>query len=831
MTNLALKEHRMRHPVRRMSGLLSAALGVLAMSCSSPERTAGIINPDADEESEREGHEPTTEAGKAYEWRRLAWMDERGQIAPGAMHAALRQRESNMAAWAGSSRIAGIAPSRWTSRGPNNIGGRTRTLIIHPTQTNRLWAGAVGGGVWSSGDGGLTWSPAADHLANLSVVSMAIAPSNPNIIYAGTGETWGSGDGVYGLGVCKSTDGGATWNFLNSTKSWSNNDVMCVAVSPTNANVVLAMKFYQGIYRTANGGSSWSLRRFAQAGVWAAFHPTDASKCVASVADYDQSTQQWYHHTLFSTDGGLSWNDAIGLDYKPGTYSRIVLAYARSNPNIVYATSAYDRKIFKSLDGGQSYVPVTAGTLETDWYRSPLWVDPTNPDVVLSGMGHVMRSTDGGVTFTQISNGYINTVDPHPDIHAIFSDPGFNGTTNKRVYVCTDGGVYKTEDVYAADQGVGWARLEQTYRTTQFYAAVGDGPTGKIYGGTQDNGHLLLQNGSDTATIPFGGDGGFCAIDWNYPNVLYGEFIYLQIHRSKNGGASAGYITSGLSDAGTAANFIAPFILDPNNSNTMLAGGASLWRSKNVRTAVVSPTWSRIRDAGSSFISAIAVAPGNSDIIWVAQNDGRIDTSLNGTATTPTWSVIDDNGATRNPLPDRYCTRIVVDPLDHGTVYAAFGGFSPDNLWRTTDGGATWQDITGAGPTGLPDAPIRGVALHPDRRGWIYVGTEVGVFASADGGVTWATNNEGPNVASVDELNFMHASTVLLSATHGRGLWTSPTDMCAADFNGDGYLNGNDFDAFAAAFEAGEPAADINGDRYVNGNDFDLFAEHFELGC
>jgi photosystem II stability/assembly factor-like uncharacterized protein len=819
----------MNNARKAVAGVL--LFGMLAVLCSCASEPRGVQRPPkaatADDGAKRL---PATGAWEGHQWRRLAWLDERGEIAPGVLQRALEQREANMAAWAGSTRIAGIAPDRWTSRGPNNIGGRTLALVIHPTETNKLWAGGVDGGIWHSTDGGLTWKTVDDTLPNLAIGALAIAPSNPSIMYAGTGEGFFNGDAVGGIGMYKSTDGGATWSYLGSTSGFGN--VCSIAVHPTNANIVLVGTRYYGIQKTINGGSSWSNPYWAQGCYYVAFDPTNGSKAIAEIIDYNFTTGQWFHRAAYSTNTGASWSAAGGLGTVADWGSRIALTYHKGNPGIVYATCAADSKIYKSTDGGKNYAAVTtSGTSDTNWYCAPLWVDPTNPNIVLAGGYHTKRSTDGGVTLTQISNGYINTIDPHPDIHTIISDPGFNGTTNKRVYICTDGGVYKTEDVYAANQGVGWARLEQTYRTTQFYGAVGDGASGLIYGGTQDNGSLLLSTGSDTAAIPFGGDGGFCAIDWDYPNVIYGEYITLQIHRSKNGGASASYITGGLSDAGTAANFIAPFILDPNNSNTMLAGGASLWRSKNVRTALFNVTWSRIRNAGTSNISAIAVAPGNSDIVWAAQNDGRIDASVNGTAATPTWSVIDDNGVTTNPLPDRYCTRLVVDPLDHDTVYAAFGGFSPDNLWRTTDGGATWQDITGVGPTGLPDAPIRGVALHPSRRGWIYVGTEVGVFASADGGATWATNNEGPNAASVDELNFMHGSTVLLSATHGRGLWTSPTEMCSADFNGDGFVNGDDYDVFAQLFDAGSPAADFNSDGFVNGNDYDEFAVAFDAGC
>ena len=811
---------------------LIALLGGLLASCSVDSGGVGF-RPDSEEEEleEARGGMACTDADKAFQWRRLRWLDEHGQIAKGAFAKALQQRQASIAAAQadGKRDVAGIYPTGWTSRGPSNIGGRTLALVIHPTQTNKLWAGGVDGGIWHSTDGGLTWSTVDDQMANLAVVALAIAPSNPNIMYMGTGEGFFNGDAIGGIGMYKSTDGGATWSYMSSTSGFGN--VCSIAVHPTNANTVLVGTRYYGIQKTTNGGGTWSNPYWAQGCYYVAFDPTNGAKAIAEIIDYNFGTGEWFHRAAYSTNTGGAWTAATGLDYVTGWGSRIALAYHKANPAIVYATSGADSKIYKSTDGGHSYAAVTtSGTTDTNWYCAPMWVDPTNPNVLMAGGYHTNRSTDGGVTLTQVSNGYINTVDPHPDIHTIISDPGFNGTTNKRVYICTDGSIYKTEDVYTASPGSGWARLDQTYRTTQFYGAAGDGPSGKIYGGTQDNGSLLLQNGSDVATLPFGGDGGFCAIDWSNTNYLYGEYITLQIHRSKDGGASAGYIVNGLADAGVAANFIAPFILDPNDPKVMLAGGASLWRTDNLKPLIGGPHWRSIRPPGSSYISAIAIAPGNPGLVWVAQNDGRIDKSLNGAATTPTWITIDDNGAT-NPLPDRYCTRLFVDPTDNETVYAAFGGFSPDNLWRTTDGGITWHDVTGSGATGLPDAPINGIARHPAHRGWLYVGTEVGIFASADGGATWATSNEGPNAASVDELVFMHGSTTLLSATHGRGLWTAPTATCPADINGDGFVNGVDFDLYLDLFYYGDAAADYNGDGFTSGEDFDQFMDGFVAGC
>jgi hypothetical protein len=242
------------------------------------------------------------------------------------------------------------------------------------------------------------------------------------------------------------------------------------------------------------------------------------------------------------------------------------------------------------------------------------------------------------------------------------------------------------------------------------------------------------------------------------------------------------------------------------------------------------PLWNSIRAPGSSYINNIAIALGNSDVVWISQNDGKIYKSTNATATTPTWIAVDDN-STVNPLPDRWVGRIVIDPDDNAIVYVGLGGFAADNLWKTTDGGTTWTSISGTAPAALPAAPVRGMARHPSHPDWLYVGTEVGIFASGDGGKTWSTTNDGPANVCVDELVFMYGSTTLLAATHGRGLFTAPATACPADFNGDGFVDGLDYDQFNNAFESGDRAADFNRDGFVDGLDYDQFNNAFEAGC
>jgi len=760
------------------------AAGLVAAACSSP---ANLCVEPSDAHSQaiavsvrtrkaemlaeraRSGVHPTPAAiaggpDEARLWRLARWRDENGNFDPAAVAIARAERDANADFHDGQDE-AGIGRYGWVERGPNNIGGRTRSLVIHPNNPSELWAGAVGGGIWRSTDSGSSWAPVDDRMSNLSICSLALVPGSPLTIYAGTGEGFYNGDAIVGNGIYKSIDGGATFTKLAATATWSYTNR--IAVSPTTPSLVLAAtRSPGGIQRSTNGGATWTQVRSATACMQVLFDPNNAQNCIADI--YESSV----HRVVVSTDAGATWTNASsGLIGQSGISGRIELCYAPSVPNLVYASCGTGGGlIWRSADGGANWTQQTTGTGSgAAWYYNTLWVDPVDAAILVTGAYHLYRSTDAGVTLTQISSGYINTTAPHPDQHQVVSDPGYNGSSNRRVWITNDGGVYTTADIRAVSSSSGWSRREQSYRASQFYGAAGDGASGRITGGTQDNGHLTLQSGTNTAQLTYGGDGGFAAIDWQNPNYIYGEYVYAQVHRSSNGGSSASYIDGGITEAGSAANFIAPLLLDPNDPRRLLVGAASLWVTTDARAASVA--WAAIKPTVGSNISAIAVAHGNSDIVWVGHNNGRIYKTSDGTAAVPTWTAVDDNGAT-NPLPNRYVQRIVIDHTDPQTVFVGLGGFAGDNLRKTSNGGATWIDLTGSGVTGLPSAPVNGIAQHPQLADRLYVGTDFGVFASQNGGATWSTSNDGPADVSVDEVVFMHGSTRLLAATHGRGLWT-----------------------------------------------------------
>jgi len=638
----------------------------------------------------------------------------------------------------------------WEWIGPGNIGGRIRSIVIHPQEPNKMWVGSVAGGIWHTDNGGEYWQPVDDFMTNLAVSTMVIDPKNPDIIYAGTGEGFYNADRIKGAGIFMSSDGGVTWNQQESTTTDSWHYVNRLAVSPTTSSILLAANV-SGIWRTNNRGASWEFV-YDDVILDIDFHPTNHNYAVAS----------GYGSIYYSSDSGLSWGSV-----KICSGGRIEVAYAPSEPDVVYASVFYKSgQIWKSSDRGKTFHLVSSGYNylgNQGWYDNIIWVDPTDSNHLIVGGIDLWRSSDGGRNLRKISYWQYAPRSVHADHHMIVAHPDFDGNNIKTVFFGNDGGIYKTDNVYTAQRTTGWTELNNNLGITQFYGAAGNAESGIIIGGTQDNGTLRYSGDTESWSKMFGGDGGFCASDPNDPNYMYGEYVYLQIHRSTNGGRSSSYISPPIGDE--RVNFIAPFILNPNNSNTMLAGASRLWRSLNIKA--YRPQWRAIKPAISSPISTISVSKSRSSIIWVGHNNGRIFKTTNGLSVKPSWQEINKDSSM---LPRRYVMCITIDGEDSNVIYATYSGFRDDNVWRTDDGGESWTDITGVGDTGLPKAPVRSLVINPFNSDRIYVGTEVGVFFSENRGQEWTVPHSGPSNVSVDQLFWLNPNT-LIAATHGRGMF------------------------------------------------------------
>jgi regulation of enolase protein 1 (concanavalin A-like superfamily) len=644
-----------------------------------------------------------------------------------------------------------ITPQSWRWLGPGNVGGRVRSIVIHPLKPDTIFAGSVGGGIWKTTNGGAGWSPVDDFMPVLSVSSLVINPANPDVMFAGTGEGYGNADSLRGAGIFKSTDGGKTWSQLPQTASQFS-AVMRLAISPDGA-VILA-------------GTN--------TGIWRSTDATTFTRITSGLTPQDidinpaygrRAIAAGYGMAAYSWDGGLTWTRSAGLPYTSG---RIELAFARSQSDTIYALVDHDGgTLYRSSDGGATFRAASAYPLldnNQGWYDEALWVNPRDSRHIVVGGVYLRQSVDGGATWQWISDGI------HVDHHVIVEDPRYDDAGNRTVFFGNDGGVYKTTDIRGAAER-GYTSLNHNLGVTQFYGAAGHAESGTIIGGTQDNGTLFNQPPQATRweqTLP--GDGGFVASDPTDASYFYAGLVYLQIQRSDDGGRGWAAITDGLGDVFQNANFIAPFVLDPADPSRMFAGGTRLWRSTNVKS--IAPTWTPITaGAGANYISAIAVAPGQPQVMWIGHNMGQVYRSTNATASAPRFSAV------KVPTAGNFVSRIAISPVDANVAYVATGSFGPRNILRTVNGGATWSDATGAGTTALPDAPVNDLEIDPADPSTVYAGTEVGVFISRDGGATWELPQDGPANASVDELFWM--GTTLVAATHGRGMFAADSSGAA----------------------------------------------------
>jgi hypothetical protein len=742
-------------------------------------------------------------------FRQLRLQDEHGHIPSDGLEKArqhverMKAEQKRLAALRGKDAsqiaLAGISPGGWTWLGPGNVAGRVRDILIDPANPDSMWVGSASGGIWHTSNGGASWQPVDEFMKSLYISSLVMNPTNGDIMYAGTGEPsflniTGLTDN--GAGIFKSTNRGLTWAQLPATDPAADPmecpdscpwfSVSRLAISLDGSTILAATS--NGIRRSTDAGNSWTGVGPGLNYVNVQFDPNDAQKAIASSTTGD---------TVYSANGGLTWTDAMS-----SMTGHVEIAYAPSNSSIVYATADQNLgELYQSTNGGQSYSLINTGTKffgepyspSQGAYDNVVWVDPLDPLVVMVGGVSLYRSQDGGLNFEAV--GESNDL-PHPDHHAITAHPGFNGSTNRIVYFGSDGGIYRWDDI-AAEKTVGWNSLNHDLGITQFYGAAANPNGSVLLAGSQDNYTLKFAGDPESWTTTFKGDGGFTAVDPADPAFFYGEYAYLQIFRSTNGGQSADYIycdpalipnggnagacpNGGISDAANAngANFISPLLLDPGNTNTLLAGGVSLWRSLDVKNKQAPPTWTTIKSPSPlpngnpnpiSAIAAVSQSPGSvSTTLAVGHNDGRIYITTDGA----NWRLIS------NGTPARFVTRLVFDTTrSPAWLYATFGGFAPDNIYRTTDLGVTWTSVAGSGATALPSIPVLSFLIDPGNADYIYAGTEFGIFASANAGASWGVPQAGPTTAPVNDL--LWASGINL-VTFGRGIYrNSPTPVAS----------------------------------------------------
>jgi photosystem II stability/assembly factor-like uncharacterized protein len=626
--------------------------------------------------------------------------------------------------------------------GNNYISGRTNSIAFHPTDPLTIYIGAAGGGVWKTTDGGVQWRVLTDSLSAVTCGGIAVDPNNPDVIYYGSGELNFSLDSYYGDGIFRSTNGGATW--LRSATAGVGRYFSQVSIDPTNSAIVYASGS-NGVYKTTDAGFTWRATNSGNNANCILIDPTNTQIL------YTTTGGSGGNLTRKSTDGGTTWFTLGGGLPGSGTAGRTQLAMAPGNSSILYASIASQSTsgllgLYRTTDAGATWTLQNATTNylgAQGWYDNVVAVHPTNPDFVLVGGLDVYTSSNAGVTLTQRTQWATSTSTnmSHADIHYL----GYN---NGILYCGSDGGVYQS-----TNDGILWTDLNATISTLQFQSADYD-PTDplKLYGGTQDNNLETSTDGGATWIQRTTGDGGYSIVDPVTPNYVYGQYVNGSLKRSNNYGVSFTEISPNSSSGGLFYN---PYEMAPTDHNVIVYGQADLWKTTSVQTATSTSGWTQIASSGTvgGNVSAIAIA-GNPNKIYAGTNNGRI-------------MVTGDNGAdwlTRTGF--QYIGDLFVDDVDDNVCYAGVAGTAAgQHVFKTVDGGNTWQNITGD----LPNTPVNSIVVRTAAPRIIFVGTDIGVFQSTNDGTSWLPFNNGFPAVAVFDLKYKERANILLAATHGRG--------------------------------------------------------------
>ncbi len=720
----------------------------------------------------------------------------------------------------------------WTPLGPGNIGGRTRVIKFHPTIPTTIFAAGVSGGIWKSDDNGITWRPTGDGLTNIAINSLLIDPARPDVMYVGTGEGYfreeirGTGLPLRGSGIYVTTDGARTWQQLPATKTpdfyWVNDLEFGVNDS---RRIYAATR--SGVWRSTDAGNTWAqlLSTNVRGGCLDLALRPDRSEDVlfASCGSYEQGTVYRFPRAADRSDSEVVLREP--------DMGRTSLAIAPSNPDVIYALAAsnstgplgiYEQgllAVYRSDRGGvagswetrvTNSDPVMLNTMlltnvvsavprmcnpqgsnqmpgTMGWYNNVIAVDPRDPNRVWAAGVDWFRSDDGGRNWGLATFGYgatTNAFYTHSDQHAITFHPNYDGDGNQVALIGNDGGIYRTANARAATAGgalaactptppiqLAWTSLNRGYGVTQFYHGT-PFPDGTQYlAGAQDNNTLLGSDeaGPDGWRPIFGGDGGFSAVHPTQTSTWLMEYQWASLGRTTNAGFNVSTSRVGLDpifadNLGPDANylFVAPFTHDPATNNIWL-GGNYLYRGPSFGL-----TWQKVSaampDAGK--ISAIAVSSRTAGMIAIGTDKGHIS------------RIADSGGAAVNTSFNApragWVTSIAFDPLDDNVLYATYGNFGGAHVVRTIDAGATWQSLDGTGATGLPDIPVHSIVVDPDDRQRLYLGTDLGVMVSIDGGRTWMSEETGFGPAVTMWLSLIRTPSgqkQLFAFTHGRGAW------------------------------------------------------------
>lgn len=685
---------------------------------------------------------------------------------------------------------------KYRSIGPFR-GGRSLTASGIPGDPSTYYFGATGGGVWKSSDGANTWSPVFDHYGSTAIGSLAVAGSDPNVIYVGTGEGCLRGNIAQGDGVWKSVDAGKTWKNVGLKDSRA---IGRVIVNPQNADIVFVAALghpygpntERGVFRTTDGGRTWGKVLYKDENTGAidvAFDPQNPNILFASLWEvrrtpWTLSSGGTGSGLYRSIDGGTTWKRLEEHGLPKGPYGRVGVAVAANSERVYAIIEAKERGgLYRSDDGGDTWDQVNGShTLyQRPWYYMHVIADPRDVNTVYVADVEFFKSTDGGRSFNKVKV-------PHGDNHGLWIDP----KNPKRMIASNDGGV-----TLSLDGGKSWTR-QDNQPTAQIYHVVTDTRTPYyVYGSQQDNSSVAIASRSDDGAIGRdnwyavgGGEAGYIAPDPADPNVVYAGDYQGNITRfdRRTNQVQSVSVWPELTDARGAAplehrfQWTAPIVISPQDPNTVYYGGERVFKTSDggMHWEAISPDLTRndkskqiasggpitIDDTGTEYydtVFSIAPSPVAKGLIWAGTDDGLI-------------QITQDEGknwknATPKDLPEwSRVSLIEASPFDAGTAYVAIDRHQNDDLgiyiYKTADYGATWKRLG----NGIPDgAFVRAVREDPKKKGLLYAGTERGIYVSFDDGANWRSLQL--NLPNVPVHDLVIKNDDLVVATHGRAFW------------------------------------------------------------
>ena len=663
--------------------------------------------------------------------------------------------------------------TEWTQQGPMNVGGRCNTLAMKPDNEEVVLAGFAGGGIFKTLDGAINWYPVFDDNPELSIGDITFDPSNPNVVYAGTGDPNMPSIVFNGDGIFKSTDIGETWQRLDNSPEGI---ISKIVVHPSNSNVLWAASMgnpyirdnHRGIHKSTDGGNTWQQVLFVsnQAGASDLVQsPADPQILYASFWDRLRNNKESVvfgpHARVYkSVDGGDTWTQ-LGGGLPTGVMGRTGLAVSHTNPNKVYVVYIDSLQtpggLFKSVDGGTSWTPININQLEDacadfGWFFGKIHLDPTNDEDIYFHAILLWRKAPG-------SNSWLNAAGGHADSHdLVFSPSG-------RRYWSNDGGVYRNNPGQQQ-----WPK-SKNLPVTQFYRTNFNlHEPNNYWAGAQDNG---IQKGNglnpNNWTPIFSADGFHCAFDPNDPNHFWVETQFGSVHETTNGGSpwQFGSRALGTSDR---TNWDTPFFMSKHEPNRLYAAtfraytkaGGGGWGSISGDL-----TDGNILGAAFHTVSCLNESPVNAGKLIAGTSDGNVWVRTTAGA----WSNVTAG------LPDRYVTSVQYSPTSSNRMFVTHSGFRDNDnfshIHRSDDNGATWQDIS----SDLPTVPLNDLFVLPGFNDQVLiVAADLGVYFSLNGGASW--NRLGGNMPYIPVFDFEHnpVRKELVAATFARGIWTFPLD-------------------------------------------------------